>query len=362
MDRLKVLCFAGTYGLALLAELARLVVRSPVRWYLTVGLTALGWLVQTAFLANLALKEPMILPVTTAFESLMVLSWIVALIGLYLMVHSPRPVAVGLFVLPLVLGLVVAAGWFAPRESDWLDWGGTDRLLGHGARDLPAGRGGLHLRGVRRRADVPGPDAAAQAQAPGPVRAVAAEPRAVRAGQPGGDHARLPPADVRPADRRGPEREGPRHWRPATGSTLGWTDPKVVSALGMWLVFAVLLARPVPAGDAGPERDGADDRGLRVPGLHLGGRRGAPACPRPTAPPGRPGRVAVRLLALGVDHRSAPAAVREALAFDGPKCAQGLERSAAGLPRQRVRDPLDLQPGRGLRRRQPPDASPRPTP
>ena len=53
----------------------------------------------------------------------MVLSWIVALIGLYLMVHWPRQVAVGLFVLPLVLGLVVAAGWFAPRDSNWLEDG-----------------------------------------------------------------------------------------------------------------------------------------------------------------------------------------------------------------------------------------------
>ena len=59
IDRLSVLCFAGTYALALVAELARFVVRSPVRWYLTVGLTALGWLVQTAYLANLALKDPM---------------------------------------------------------------------------------------------------------------------------------------------------------------------------------------------------------------------------------------------------------------------------------------------------------------
>ena len=129
IDRLSVLCFAGTYGLALLAELARFVVRSPVRWYLAAGLMALGWLVQTAFLANLALKNPMV-PVTTPFESLMVLSWIVALIGLYLMVRSPKPVAVGMFVLPLVLGLVVVAGWFAPRESDWLDWGGTHRRSG----------------------------------------------------------------------------------------------------------------------------------------------------------------------------------------------------------------------------------------
>ena len=49
------LCFAGTYGLALASELARFVVRGAARWYLTVGLTALGWVVQTAYLANLAL-------------------------------------------------------------------------------------------------------------------------------------------------------------------------------------------------------------------------------------------------------------------------------------------------------------------
>ena len=84
MDRLKVLCFAGTYGLALVCELARLVVRSSFRWYLTVGLTSLGWLVQTVYLANLALKDQIILPVTSAFESVMVLAWIVAFIGLYL--------------------------------------------------------------------------------------------------------------------------------------------------------------------------------------------------------------------------------------------------------------------------------------
>ena len=50
MGRLSVLCFAGTYGLALICDLARFVVRAPVRWHVTVGLTALGWVVQTAFL------------------------------------------------------------------------------------------------------------------------------------------------------------------------------------------------------------------------------------------------------------------------------------------------------------------------
>ena len=40
----------------------------------------------------------------------------------------------------------------------------------------------------------------------------------------------------------------------------------------------------------------------------------------------------VRLLALGVDHRSAPASVREALAFDGTKYAAGLDLLAQTFP------------------------------
>lgn len=40
----------------------------------------------------------------------------------------------------------------------------------------------------------------------------------------------------------------------------------------------------------------------------------------------------MRLLALGVDHRSAPASVREALAFDGPRCAAGLDLLSRTFP------------------------------
>ena len=68
IERLTVLCFAGTYGLALACDLARFVVRRPVRWYLTVGLTVLGWLVQTVYLANLAWQTQS-LPVSTPTPS-----------------------------------------------------------------------------------------------------------------------------------------------------------------------------------------------------------------------------------------------------------------------------------------------------
>ena len=122
VDRLSVLCFAGTYGLALLCDLARFAVRGSARWYLTVGLTTLGWIVHTLYLGN-RMWVAREFPVTTVFESLIVLAWILVAIDLYLEFRSPRPVAVGLFVMPVVIAILAAAAR-APRQ-DWTAWGGT---------------------------------------------------------------------------------------------------------------------------------------------------------------------------------------------------------------------------------------------
>jgi ABC-type uncharacterized transport system permease subunit len=233
--------------LALLAELSRLVVRGPFRWYLTVALTALGWLVQTAYLANQALKDPMLLPVTTAFESLMFLSWIVALIGLYFMIHWPRQVAVGLFVLPLVLGLVLAAGWFAPRESDWLEWGGRTAFWGtiHGIFLLA------------------GAVFTCIAFASGLMYLV--QMRRLKSKRPSRFGLTLPSLELSERVNRATITIafplltfglligmvlslGAHNATAGTDLALSWHDPKVVSALGMWLVFAVLIhARFRPA-------------------------------------------------------------------------------------------------------------------
>jgi ABC-type uncharacterized transport system permease subunit len=235
MDRLTVLCFGGTYGLALVSELARFVVRSAARWYLTVGLTVLGWVVQTAYLANLARVHHQV-PVTSAFESLMVLSWIFALIGLYLMVRAPEPVAVGVFVLPMVLALVVAGG-YAPRESDWSRGGSVTAFWGmvHG----------LFL--------LAGAVATCVAFAAGLMYLVQSN--------------RLKHKRVARFGFSLPSLEQSERWNRAwitvafplltfglligvildlatrrpSGMALSWSDPKVLSALVMWLVFAVLL-------------------------------------------------------------------------------------------------------------------------
>ena len=248
IDRLSVLCFAGTYGLALLAELARFRVRSTVRWYVAAALMTLGWLVQTAYLANLALKSPMG-PVTTAFGSVMVLSWIVALIGLYLMVRSPKPVAVGMFVLPLVLGLVVGAGWFAPRQSDWLDWGGTVAFWGtvHGIF-LLAGAvftcvaffAGLMYLAQMRRLKAKRPSRTGLAL-PSLEQSERINRGAITIAFPLLTFGLLIGIVLSVAARGQGDSTASAH-------VIRWTDPKVLSALSMWLVFAVLLhARFRPA-------------------------------------------------------------------------------------------------------------------
>ena len=242
MDRLTVLCFGGTYGLALASELARFVVRGAARWYLTIALTGLGWAVQTAYLANLAWAKQRI-PATTPFESLMALSWIVALIGIYLMVRAPRAVAVGVFVLPMVLALVVG-GQFTPRESDWGAW-----------KSLTAFWGTVH--GLFLMA---GAVATCVAFAAGLMYLVHANrlkhKRAARFGF------ALPSLEQSERLNRGAITLAfplltfglliglilDLSTRRASAMAIGWTDPKVVSALLMWLVFAGLLhARYRPA-------------------------------------------------------------------------------------------------------------------
>lgn len=247
LDRLSVLCFAGTYGLALLAELARFFIRSSIRWYMSASLMALGWLVQTAFLANLALKNPLML-VTTAFESVMVLSWIVALIGLYLMVRSPKPVAVGVFVLPLVLGLVIA-GWFAPRQSDWLEWGeiiafwGTVHgifLLAGAVFTCVAFFAGLMYLVQMRRLKAKRPSRFGLAL-PSLEQSERINRGAITIAFPLLTFGLLIGIILSMVPRT-------RENGATIAHTLQWTDPKVLSALLMWLVFAVLLhARFRPA-------------------------------------------------------------------------------------------------------------------
>ena len=233
MDRLQVLCFAGTYALALASDLARVVVRAPVRWYATLALTAVGFAVHTAFLLHrLAVGDVPRAP--TVFESFLLVAWRVAASTLYRTLRASRKTAVGVFLLPIVLGLAGAAT-FAPRAS-WADWGGWAAFWGtvHG----------LFL--------LVGAAASAVAFAAGLMYLF--QSRRLKLKQPNRFGFVLPSLEQSERLNRGGVAVAfptltigliigvVLSWavRANDRAIIAWTDPKVLSGLAMWLVFAAL--------------------------------------------------------------------------------------------------------------------------
>lgn len=114
-NRVTVLCFAASYALGLAAEILRAVwpTRS-FRWVATAVMAA-GFLAHTLFLLRLASLGGR-LPIATQFESLLSVSWLLAAIHVFLLLTARR-MAVGLFLLPVSLGLILFAATLTDRGT-----------------------------------------------------------------------------------------------------------------------------------------------------------------------------------------------------------------------------------------------------
>jgi ABC-type transport system involved in cytochrome c biogenesis permease subunit len=110
LERITVLCFGASYGVALLLEMLQLLRPRPMLRALSLGFGAAGLLAHTVFVAVQQL------PLASPQASLLFLAWILAVFYLYGSLHHRR-LAWGLFALPLVLGLVLLAVFVAP-EAD----------------------------------------------------------------------------------------------------------------------------------------------------------------------------------------------------------------------------------------------------
>src|SRR5882762_8167631 len=103
MTGITIFCFAASYSVALLLEASRLVFRSGVRGALLLGFGGAGLLAHTLFLGHRALRAGAA-PLSSEYDWYLVAAWVLAVVYLYLTLQHPRT-AVGLFTLPLVLGL-----------------------------------------------------------------------------------------------------------------------------------------------------------------------------------------------------------------------------------------------------------------
>jgi ABC-type transport system involved in cytochrome c biogenesis permease subunit len=113
-QRITIVCFAASYAAALGLEVWNHLRPRPVLRVLAVGFGAAGLLAQTLFLA---VQQP---PLIWPSGLMLFLAWILAVFYLYGTLHHRR-LAWGVFVLPLVLGLVGLAWLLQP------DFRGTNR-------------------------------------------------------------------------------------------------------------------------------------------------------------------------------------------------------------------------------------------
>jgi ABC-type transport system involved in cytochrome c biogenesis permease subunit len=230
---ITILCFGASYAVALTLELLQLFQPRPVLRLLSLGFGGAGLLAHTLFV----LFKPLTL--ASPFGSLVFLAWILAVFYLYGSIHHHH-LAWGLFVLPLVLGLTVLAALLP--EADGTPGSGSLHVLafGRGERFWGVSHGSLVL-------------LAAVGMCVGFVASVMylVQVHRLRAKVHPGHGVRLLSLErLEAMNRRAIILAFPLLTLGLlVGITLllqseeylaDWTNPKVLSALGLWLVFALL--------------------------------------------------------------------------------------------------------------------------
>ena len=131
MSNISVVCFATSYAVALALEISRLFFRSGIRGALMIVFGAVGFLTQTLFLVSRFTESPS----QGWLDWYLLTAWILAAVYLYLTFYHPKN-PIGIFILPLVLGLIGVAYALPDKRGfsvDTSSWGlvhGLALLLG----------------------------------------------------------------------------------------------------------------------------------------------------------------------------------------------------------------------------------------
>jgi ABC-type uncharacterized transport system permease subunit len=131
VDGIKLVCFGASYAVALVGDISAWFTASKVRRAISFGFGAAGVLAHTLYLAYRVLGRN-VPPLSSSFDSLLVVAWVLAVAYLFLHWHFPN-LAVGMFTLPMVLGLVVFAAFVG--DTGARDLRGWIQIFGimHGA-------------------------------------------------------------------------------------------------------------------------------------------------------------------------------------------------------------------------------------
>lgn len=107
VSRISIVCFAASYAVALACEASRLLFRSGIRGAVMVAFATAGLAAHAAFLLWRAASATAV-PLSSPYDWYLLAAWLLAAGSLALTISTPRT-PVGLFILPVVLGLIGAA-------------------------------------------------------------------------------------------------------------------------------------------------------------------------------------------------------------------------------------------------------------
>ncbi len=127
--KVTVFCFLASYVVAFGVDLARLVKRWPVARWVGLAFGSAGFLAQTVYLLIRGRQENLPPLLSSAHDWLLVLAWIVVLMYLFLTTVD-RQLAIGLFLLPVVL-LFVTASYFVSKQPNSLIAGSRGLAMLH---------------------------------------------------------------------------------------------------------------------------------------------------------------------------------------------------------------------------------------
>jgi len=137
LTHVQIFCFLASYSVALALEVSRLWFRSGIRGVVMLGFVVAGWIAHTAFLYHSAVEaaEGASSPLSSNRDWLLLTAWVLVMVYFYLACYHPTT-HFGVFLLPLVLGLIAAARFADQkpflREPAFKIWGaihGTSILL-----------------------------------------------------------------------------------------------------------------------------------------------------------------------------------------------------------------------------------------
>ena len=114
LSHVQIFCFLASYTVALALEVSRLWFRSGIRGMVMLGFVVAGWIAHTAFLYNSAV-EAAGSPLSSNRDWLLLAAWVLVMVYFYLACYHPAT-HFGVFLLPLVLGLIVAARFADPKH------------------------------------------------------------------------------------------------------------------------------------------------------------------------------------------------------------------------------------------------------